>query len=312
MNELEVIDAKAVTTTENRWQELFQEFISYIDVRDRTIETYRKVVKQFILYLQETSNSHPTRETVKEWREALKEAHKPSTVQTYITSLRAFFKYLAGKGYYPNIVQDVKGAKIQRGFKKDYLTTAQSHTILETLKQRIDSKGLRDFAIISLMLTTGVRTIEVVRANIEDMRTVGDSVSLFVQGKGRDDRTESVRLAPQVEKAIRDYLKTRPNAKETDPLFTSNSNHNISERLTTRSISRLVKETLREVGLNSDKLTAHSLRHTAGTLALLNGHTVQEVQQVLRHSNINTTMIYAHNIDRVKNTSELSVANAIF
>lgn len=312
MNELEVIDAKTVPTTGNRWETLFQEFISYIDVRERTIDTYKKALRQFVFYLEENGITQPTRETVKEWRDHLKTSLKPSSVQTYITSLRAFFKYLSSRYGIPNIVADVKGAKIQRGFKKDYLTTDQSHRMLILLKRRIDSKGKRDFAIISLMLTTGLRTIEVVRANIEDMRTVGDGVSLFVQGKGRDDRTESVRLAPQVEEAIREYLKTRPTAKGTDPLFTSNSNHNISERLTTRSVSRLVKETLRGVGLNSDKLTAHSLRHTAGTLALLNGHSVQEVQQVLRHSNINTTMIYAHNIERAKNTSELSVANMIF
>ena len=314
MNELEVYNntSGGITNAQNKWQELYTEFLAYIDVKERTHETYKKVVKQFLTYTQERGIAQPTRDTIIEWRESLKAEHEPTTIQTYITSLRAFFKFLSFKGYYPNIVDKVKGAKIRREFKKQSLTTEQSHSLLEVLKQRLDEKGKRDYAILALMLTTGLRTIEVIRANIEDMTNIGDSVQLFVQGKGRDDKSESVRLAPQVEEAIRDYLKTRPNAKETEPLFTGTSNNGLGERLTTRSISRLVKETMRSVGLNSKKLTAHSLRHTAGTLALLNGHSVQEVQQVLRHTNINTTMIYAHNIERVKNTSELSVANAIF
>lgn len=313
MNELEVYNTSAgITSTENKWQELYTEFLAYIDVKERTHETYSKVVKQFLLFLKEKGITQPTRDTIIEWREQLKGEHEPTTIQTYITSLRAFFKFLSYKGYYPNIADKVKGAKIRREFKKQSLTTEQSHKLLTLLKQRLDEKGKRDYAIVALMLTTGLRTIEVIRANIEDMTNIGDSVQLFVQGKGRDDKTESVRLAPQVEEAIREYLKTRPNAKETEPLFTGTSNNGLGERMTTRSISRLVKETMRGVGLNSKKLTAHSLRHTAGTLALLNGHSVQEVQQVLRHTNINTTMIYAHNIERVKNTSELSVANAIF
>ena len=313
MNELEVYNTSAgITSTQNKWQELYTKFLAYIDVKERTHETYSKVIRQFLSYLQANNITQPTRDTVIEWRESLKAEHEPTTIQTYITSLRAFFKFLAFEGYYPNIVDKVKGAKIRREFKKQSLTTEQSHNILNALKARMDEKGKRDYAIIALMLTTGLRTIEVIRANIEDMTNIGDSVQLFVQGKGRDDKSESVRLAPQVEEAIREYLKTRPNANETEPLFTGTSNNGLGERMTTRSVSRIVKETLRSVGLNSKKLTAHSLRHTAGTLALLNGHSVQEVQQVLRHTNINTTMIYAHNIERAKNTSELSVANAIF
>ena len=54
-------------------------------------------------------------------------------------------------------------------------------------------------------------------------------------------------------------------------------------------------------GLDSDRLTAQSLRHTAVTQALIAGQTLQEVQQFARHSNINTTLIYAHNLENEKN-----------
>ena len=67
-----------------------------------------------------------------------------------------------------------------------------------------------------------------------------------------------------------------------------------------------------EAGLESDRLTAHSLRHTAATLNLLNGGTVEETQQLLDHKNINTTLIYSHALERAKNNSEQRIAKAIF
>ena len=82
--------------------------------------------------------------------------------------------------------------------------------------------------------------------------------------------------------------------------------------MTTRSVSRVAKDHLIEVGLESDRLTAHSLRHTAATLNLLNGATVEETQQLLGHANINTTLIYSHALERAKNNSEHRIAKAIF
>lgn len=291
---------------------LYDRFLAYIDVKPRTVETYRKAIKQFITYLQDNGISQPEREDVINWRDSLRDNHKPTTIQTYITAVKLFFSWLEQEGAYKNIANKIKGAKIQHGHKKDYLTTDQSHRVLQEVKKRIDTKGLRDYAIIALMITTGLRTIEVVRANIEDIRTVGDCVALFIQGKGRDEKSEYVKLAPQVEEAIREYLKTRPNAKEAEPLFTGTSNNGAGMRMTTRSISGIVKDALKGAGYNSERLTAHSLRHTAGTLALMNGAELTQVQQLLRHTNINTTMIYLHGIDRAKNNSELKVANAIF
>ena len=82
--------------------------------------------------------------------------------------------------------------------------------------------------------------------------------------------------------------------------------------MTTRSISRIVKDRLVDAGLNSDRLTAHSLRHTAATLNMLHGGTLDETQQMLRHSKIDTTMIYTHHLERVKNRSEDRIAAAIW
>lgn len=311
MNELEVItSAGAIQQTRIISDDLYKRFLSYLDVSPRTVETYEKGIRQFMKYAQANGITQPERDDVIAWRDELKQSHKPTTVQGYLTAVKLFFQWMEQEGIYKNVADKIKGAKIQRGHKKDYLTSKQSKKVLEGIDTET-MKGLRDYAIIATMITTGLRTIEIARADVRDLRTVGDSTALFIQGKGRDERTEYVKIAPQVEDALRAYLKAR-GAKQDEPLFTSTSNNNSGNRMTTRSISAIAKDSLTGAGFTSDRLTAHSLRHTAGTLALLNGADLPQVQQLLRHSNINTTMIYMHALDRAKNDSEIKVANAIF
>jgi integrase/recombinase XerC len=135
---------------------------------------------------------------------------------------------------------------------------------------------------------------------------------LYIQGKGHEEKTDYIKLSAPAEKAIRAYLSNRKDADEAEPLFTSTSNNNKGERMTTRSISGIVKAKLVNAGYDSSRLTAHSLRHTAVTLSLLAGKDIAEVQQFARHKNLATTLIYAHNIDRAKNNCEATIAKAIF
>ena len=212
---------------------------------------------------------------------------------------------------YPNIAQYVKGGKIGKNFKKDYLTSKQAKKVLESI-DRTSIEGKRNYAMLALMLTTGLRTIEVVRANAEDMQAAGDNTVLYVQGKGHHDKDDLVRVPDHVEAAIREYLSARKCEDFTQPLFTSTSNRNKNGRMTTRSIRGIVKKIFRNIGLDSPRLTAHSTRHTAATLSLLNGAKPIEVQHLLRHKNLQTTEIYAHNIDQAKNPASQDVENALF
>lgn len=292
-------------------EDLFQSFLSYLDASPKTVETYTKAIRQFYKYIEERGITQPAREDVIEYREALREDHKPTTVQNYITAVRLFFQWTETAGLYPNIAQHIKGAKLTKEHKKDYLTSSQVKAILRRIDTS-DTQGRRDFAIIALMVTGGLRDIEVSRANIEDLRTLGDSVVLYIQGKGREDRSEYVKVMPEVEKAIRATLSDRKNTEGRQPLFISLSNNSKGERISTRSISGIVKTSFRRAGYDSDRLTAHSLRHTAVTLSLLGGRSLQEAQQFARHTNISTTQIYAHNLDRAKNDCEKTIARAIF
>jgi integrase/recombinase XerC/integrase/recombinase XerD len=99
--------------------------------------------------------------------------------------------------------------------------------------------------------------------------------------------------------------------EDSAPLFVSHSDRNNTERVTTRTLSRIAKERLRGINLNSTRLSAHSLRHTAITLSLQAGATIQEAQGMARHASITTTMIYAHNIDRIANAPERKI-DALF
>ena len=298
-------------TQQRGLEELNARFIAYLDAKESTVETYSKAMRPFFSYMADNGITRPTRETILAYRDSLKARLKPSTVQTYIITLRLFFAWTAQEGLYPNVAEHIKGAKLDRQHKKDALTSSQAKAILTGIN-RDTLQGKRDFAIMALMTSCGLRCIEVARAKIEDLRIAGDSAALYIQGKGRDEKTEYVKLAEPVEAAIRDYLKARGKAEAKQPLFASTSNNNSGEAMTTRSISGIVKEAMRAAGLDSERLTAHSLRHTAATLNLLAGGSVQETQQLLRHSNIGTTMIYAHNLERAANNSEARIAAALF
>lgn len=228
-----------------------------------------------------------------------------------MAAARRFFAWTEQRGIYPNVALGVKAPKQDRGHKRDFLGAEQLTGIFsgmrhDTLQER------RDFAIMALMSTCGLRTVEISRANIEDMRTLGGLPVLYVQGKGRKDRTEFVKLPAPVQKAITEYLSLRGNVADTAPLFASCSQRNRNGRMTTRSISRIAKTTMRSAGYNSPRLTAHSLRHSAVTLALLGGMPLQETQAFARHSNMNTTMIYSHAVDRIKSMCENVVSDMIF
>lgn len=300
-----VVNASGITDN------LYDEFISFIDAKPKTIATYTRALRQFFVFIKDKGITHPTREDVIAFREELLLRNKPTTVQNYIVTVRLFFRWLEQMGIYKNIADKIKSPTISKAHKKDYLTSKQVKAILEHIANDASEQGVRDYAIFSVMVVGGLRTIEIARSNISDVRNVGDNTVLFIQGKGRDEKTDYVKLPFFVERAVRRYLELRK-AESNDSLFISTSNNNFGQRLTTRSISGIIKSRLKEAGYNSDMLTAHSLRHTAGTLNLLNGGSLEETQQLLRHSNINTTMIYLHHMERAKNMSEERIANAIF
>lgn len=321
-NELEKLDinpnfqknasTKQLVLKQSNLEDLFNQFVIFIDASTNTVRTYRGSLKQWFLYLREKQIMQPTAETVRQYRDYLQNSgKKATTVKNYIIAVKRFFQWTEEAGLYPNVAKHIKSGRLSKNFKRDYLTGSQARQILGHI-DRSTLKGKRDYAMLVTMLTMGLRTIEVVRANIEDIQAKGNTTVLYVQGKGHDEKDDLIRMPQHVESAIRDYLSVRRAKDLSEPLFTSTSNHNANGRMTTRSIRRVVKTAFISAGYDSPRLTAHSTRHTAATLSLLNGATLQQTQELLRHKNIGTTEIYAHNIDATTNPAVTDVEEAIF
>lgn len=202
---------------------LFDSFIAYLDASPKSIATYTAVIKQFGAWVQQNNITQPTREDLIKWRDGMKAAGKSAaTVQLYITVARLFFRWTDQNGIYPNIADHLKGAKVSRDHKKDDLSGEQARDVLSTAQAKTGDgteSAKRDYALIALMLATGARTVEIVRANIGDIRTRGGETVIYVQGKGRDDRNDWEPVPPAVEKAIREYLKTRGTRDPAAPLL---------------------------------------------------------------------------------------------
>lgn len=292
---------------------LIDRFIRFAGVSEKSATTYKIALRQLNKYFSENHIVAPTREDLENWRDKLiADKKSPSTVQLYLTSAKLLFRWLAQEKIYPNIADHLKSrVKINHEHKKDALTAAQAGKLIKSVNGK-SLKSKRDRAILALMASAGLRCIEVSRADVADMIHEFGRTYLLIQGKGHSQKDSRVLLPAQVETLIKDYLADRGNVSADAPLFASTANRNRGQRLSTQSISKTIKACLRAVGFDTPRLTAHSLRHTAATAMIIAGVELTQVQQVLRHVNINTTMIYNNAVQRMKNQAEQIAANAIF
>ena len=200
--------------------------------------------------------------------------------------------------------------RIKNRKSKPILTIEQAkHLILYTKNNRKYIWHYRDHAMVYLMITTGLRSVEIRRARKKDLRVVNNQLILYVQGKGRKSADEFVKIAEGVETAINDYLNKR---KDKNPyLFISHSKHSDIPYLSRTFFIGMFKRVLEDSGLEDTNITPHSLRHTAATLNLLRGGSLEATRQFMRHTNMSSTLIYAHHIKRVKDDSENQIERYI-
>ena len=281
-------------------------FINDTDVTDKSKRGYTNALAQFLYWLDDNSITQPKREDILSYKDTLKaDGLKPNTITAYIVVVKKFFAWLESNRLYDNVTNGIKGGGAVNGFLKDPLTTDQVRLLLSSIDQS-KPDGLRNFNIINLMLHTALRTIELVRADVSDMAVKSNRHILYVQGKYRVAKDALIVLTDTVYNPLMSYLGKRK-AKQEEPLFTSEANRSRGQRLTGFAISHIVKSALRGINLDSDRLTCHSLRHTAITKALLNKAELRDVQAMARHRVITTTTRYAHDLDRINNAAELLV-----
>lgn len=286
--------------------DIIQRWLDSLDVLEDTKETYKAHLLDFIKWINANGIQNATKVDILKYKQELINRYSNSTVCLKISSLKSFYGFLNEQGMANDITKNIKGAKIPKGFKRDVFTLEQIQDIMNTI-DRTTLVGARDYAMVNLFLRTGLRSCEVNRANIEDIRNKDGEIVLYVQGKGRTDKDEFVVLTPSMLNILNEYLNMREQKQhitDTSPLFISLSDRNFGERLSLFSIRWLVKNILREAGINSKRLTTHSTRHTAITLSLLSGADLLEVKEMARHTSVDTTLLYAHNVKRLANAPE--------
>lgn len=285
------VAADLVGAAPARLEELLDAFISSQDVRQNSKSLYRRTLRLFFRWagrkgyeLRDVARAH----VIAYKEELLAAGLSTLSVGSYITSVRRFFEWTEANRYMPNVARGIRSPRRKQEFRKQPLTPAQAAQLLEHLER---TASPRDYAIVSLLIRTGIRSVELIRADVRDIRYTGGHRVLMIQGKGRDEKDSLVKLTDKAYAPLSRYLAAHPRP-ETAPLFLSGSNNNRGGRMTTRAISAIVKDALREIGLDDRAYTTHSLRHTAIVNCRRAGGTQEQAQMMARHASPATTQIY--------------------
>lgn len=289
-----------------------ESFIQDLDRSPITKQSYKTILIKFSEYLKGRYLETPKSRNIIEYKEYLSKTLAPVSIQKTIVVLRGFFHYLARNEIYPDISVGINSMKTTRVMRRDVLNVNDVSLLINIAKAKsYDSlEAYRNYAILSLIATTGLRTIEVERAEIDDLSFINDTHILYVRGKGRDDKSEYVKLSDEVYDIIETYLAHRRD--DYSPLFITHGNNSYGNPIRTRSIREIIKNFFFEAGLEDRNMTAHSLRHFVCSEILRSGGSLEEAQQVLRHRDISTTQIYNHSLKREENDSELIISSKLF
>ena len=279
-------------------------FLNYIDVSNKTVETYKIALRQFCSYLHEKGIKNPTREEIIEYREYLKEHLKPTSVNAYLIAIRNLYNYLEYEGITKNITKNIKGIKLEQRHLKRGLSQEEIQKVLSVCKDE------RERLIIKLMITTALRCNEVVNIQLEDFYEDKGVAMLRVLGKGRDNiKQDIVKIDDRLLEDIKTYIQ---NYNITDYLFVSTSNNNKGGKITTKTIRLIVTDLFKKAGLDMNMLSPHSTRHTSCELALENGLDLREVSEFMRHKSLNTTLVYSKELDKRNSMVANTLANVVF
>ena len=289
------------------------DWIAFCDVQPTTQKTYDKAIQNFVGYLKSKGIVQPKREDVISYRDwLLQGGYKVSSVRLYMTICKKFFRWLSSRSIYPNVADGVKlPAMPNDEHARDALTLEESKAVIFSFTGN-DEKTLRDKCIMSLMIGAGLRSIEIVRLDVGDLEKRKGQWFIKVHGKARAGKTDSVQISSALKKLVDDYLSIRAGVKKGTPLFVSTANRNRGARLETQSVSRLAKKVFAKIGIESDRVTCHSCRHSAATLMLQAGVPIRQVQKILRHRSAVTTEIYSHDLDAFNNHGVQILSNLLF
>ena len=273
-------------------QEKAERVFDLLDVSEATRADYKYRIG---LFLDFTSEKGFNCNSFLEFKRALAERTDlaVSTKNKYLATAKIFLKEANRQGALPaDITQNVKTFSQNKKHKRDGLNDEEIATLQSKLKELPETpRNLRLKAILSLLVLQGLRQVEVIRLDVKDIDFI--SKTAFIQGKGQDDK-EPINLHPEAVKALQAYLKSNKIAD--GALFISQSNNSKKQRLTTRTIRDIVKETLNASGIEK---TTHGFRHyfTTTLIKTYKGDLL-EVAQYTRHKSLEMLQVYNDNINR--------------
>ena len=262
--------------TKRNYERAIVQFRDFIGGEPLAEVTWRKL-EAYKVYLAEGRNGKPL---------------APASIAAFIAPLKSLFKW----GSEPNIgllpsnpALTVRIPPIPITSKKHYLTRKEVGMLLQTLFHA----GTRNYLIGLSLLLLGLRVSELTRITWGSFQTdiLESSIWLsIVQTKG--GKTREVKVPEPLWKLYQEYGRETFGGQSPDP-------HQRVFPLSVRQIERIIRRGGEQSGI-AKKLTPHWLRHTNATLALLQGASLQQVQESLGHSHINTTQRYLHTVDMLK------------
>lgn len=351
---LEVVDAASVETTTSlqelmslgvEWLEGFKTKPEKEGDEPQPTLTYHSYKNAFRVFVQFMAGSGRTlnRETAKVNRETVKaycewlpnsqtskgKTRSLSTARNYFSILLVFCKWLAGEKQYPDFTAGLHTIQHDTStHAHDTLELDEAADVMNSFKGT-DIKTVRDKAIMALLLTCGLRTMEVTRLRIEHVEGLENTrrkavCKLALWRKKHKGFDSKVILPQETLELIKDYLALRgidvrsknhrplTDEEKKQPLFVSLSRRNKNQQLTRQTISKLAKKTFRAVGVDDARVVAHSCRNFAASTALDNGCSLDEVSKMLGHKDVRTTEIYRNDQIAERNTATRTVASTLF
>ena len=248
-----------------------------------TIEAYLRDVRQFLDSCT-AEYSIITTKTIEDYITNLEKSE--ATKVRIIASLRSFFKFLKETNIiFENPAENIKLKKV----KPKALGVLDSDEVLHLLSQpdTQEFKGIRDKAMLELLYATGIKVSELLQIKVSDVNLTIGILHLKFQNKER-----IVPIYPAAVKAIVEYLQNvRPvfvNEESQDILFTNINGQPMSRQ----GFWKIIKFYAKKAGI-SEEITPQTLRHSFAAHLLENGAKLQDIKEMLGHSDISSTQIYA-------------------
>lgn len=265
----------------------FEEYLKTQDFTENTIISYTKDVELFMRWYVDTTGQEFLPENLTEFdlveykSYLLRKNHKPSTVNRSIISLRKFVHFLLDRGLLnKDISTRLKQVKdTTRNLSPVVLDKKDIYKFRRTVHQ---FGKTRDIALVELLLNTGMRISEAINLKLEDIEISERKGKVKIWGKGRSYR--EVPLNSDARKYLSEYLKKRPYSS-TDYVFVTST----GKRLTRNSAYKIIQKYAKLAGLC---LHPHMLRHFFAQTLIDKGLNIYDVQQLLGHQRIETTLRY--------------------